>query len=142
MYNNYLETEVLTADPVKLVRLLFRGALESTIAARGYLLAGNIRARSSSIMKAHSILLELSRSLDHNQGGSLSNSLAVLYDYMQRRLLEGNAEQSDPPLQEVECLLITLLEAWQSCPTQTASLSMQLYTQDFECEHQPLSYTY
>ena len=34
VYDRYLEAEVLSADPVKLVWLLYRGALDSVRAAR------------------------------------------------------------------------------------------------------------
>ena len=36
-YGKYLETEVYSADPVKLVCMLYRGAIEATGAARRYL---------------------------------------------------------------------------------------------------------
>ena len=51
-------------------------------------------------------------SLDHEQGGQISRSLASLYSYMQERLIEANSKQAAPPLMEVEQLLSTLLEAW------------------------------
>ncbi len=39
-YNRYLEAEVLNADPLKLVRMLYRGAIEAAGAARGHLTPG------------------------------------------------------------------------------------------------------
>ena len=60
--NRYLETEVFSADPVKLVCMLYRGAIEATVAARRHLKAGEIRERSRQIMRALTILQELSRS--------------------------------------------------------------------------------
>ena len=68
-------------------------------------------------------------SLDHERGGELSQRLAQLYDYMQRRLLEANAKQIDEPMAEVLGLLSTLGEAWdgiqeQAKPTEPASQPM------------------
>jgi flagellar protein FliS len=51
--------------------------------------------------------------LDHERGGEISQRLGLLYDYMQRRLLEANMQQSDAPLAEVLGLLSTLSEAWE-----------------------------
>jgi flagellar protein FliS len=113
-YNRYLEAEVLNADPLKLVRMLYRGAIEATGEARRHLAAGEIRERSLEIMRAWKILHELAQSLDHQRGGEISLALARLYAYMQRRLMEANARQADAPLAEVELLLGTLCEAWQS----------------------------
>lgn len=114
-YENYLENEVLTADPLKLVQLLYRGALETIGNARRYLVSGDIRGRSKAIVKALNILNELIQSLDHDKGGELSLSLLRLYDYAQRLLIDANARQEDAPLAEAERLLSTLLEAWQEC---------------------------
>jgi flagellar protein FliS len=113
----YLESQVLTADPLELVRLLYRAAGDATRSAAAHLAAGRIAERSRQITKAHAILTQLSRSLDHARGGTLSRSLAELYDYMQRRLLEANLRQKAEPLREVESLLVTLLEGWDQVRT-------------------------
>jgi flagellar protein FliS len=112
MQGAYLEDEILNADPVKLVQMLYSGALDATGAARQHLASGAIRQRSGQIMKAWEILLELKASLDQQQGGEIGRSLAGLYTYMQARLLEANTQQSDAPLAEVESLLSTLGDAW------------------------------
>ncbi|MGA2136242.1 MAG: flagellar export chaperone FliS [Bryobacteraceae bacterium] len=113
-YAEYLESQVLSADPVELVRLLYRAAVEATRRARCHLAAGQIAERSRQISKTHAILTQLSLSLDHSRGQTVSHSLAELYDYMQRRLIEANARQIEAPLVEVESLLATLLEGWEN----------------------------
>jgi flagellar protein FliS len=109
----YLEDEILNADPVKLVQMLYSGALDATGAARQHLASGAIRQRSRQIMKAWEILFELRSSLDQQQGGEIGRWLTGLYAYMQGRLMEANTQQSDAPLAEVESLLSTLGDAWQ-----------------------------
>jgi flagellar protein FliS len=113
VHDRYLEAEVLSADPVKLVRLLYRGGIEAVRNARRHLAQGAIRERSRQINKAWEILLELAVSLNREQGGEISHRLAALYSYMQERLIEANTRQADAPLQEVEALLVSLSEAWQ-----------------------------
>lgn len=114
-YINYLENEILTADPVHLIVLLYRGAIESVAAARTHLANGDIRARSRSITKAIEILTELALTLNFEAGGDLSSKLSALYDYAQRLLVDANIRQVEPPLVEAEQLLSTLLEAWEGC---------------------------
>lgn len=121
-YQTYLETEVLTADPVRLVQMLYRGALDAIDDARAYLKAGDIAARSRKITKALEILQELNAALDYEAGGELSRSLAALYDYSQRRLLEANLQQKDEPLAEVQHLLAELLDAWNACVPETVEV--------------------
>jgi flagellar protein FliS len=112
-FDRYLEAEIFSADPVKLVCMLYRGAIEATAAARRHLKAREIQQRSRQIMRASAILRELSHSLDP-QYKEISGPLSELYTYMQKCLLEANAKQIDPPLAEVEQLLSTLLEGWKN----------------------------
>jgi flagellar protein FliS len=113
MYRNaYLETEILSANPMQLVELLYRGAIDSVQKALAALERGDIAGRNGQITRVQAILTELTLSLDHGQGAGISRELAELYDYMQRRLNEANATQTAEPLLEVRKLLETLLEAW------------------------------
>jgi flagellar protein FliS len=112
-HDAYLESWVLTADPLELVRILYRLALDSVREALIHLSGGDIAARSKAISKAIDALSELNCSLDHEAGGEVARRLAELYEYMQWRLLQANFEQSETMLGEVAGLLATLLEAWQ-----------------------------
>ena len=136
----YLESDVLSAEPVQLVCILYRAAFESVVQAREELRRGDIAARSRHISKAIDILTELSLSLNHEQGQALSHQLADLYGYMQRRLLDANFRQIDEPLAEVEGLLRTLLEAWETCPASPRVPTESLFTP--EPAYEPLSCTF
>lgn len=111
-YDRYLAEQVLGADPLKLVWLLYRGAIDAVRCARGSLDQGDIRGRARQINRAWAMIQELSASLNHAEGGEISQRLAALYAYMQTRLIEANIRQSAGPLEEVESLLVTLAEAW------------------------------
>jgi flagellar protein FliS len=113
MWNDaYLESRVLSADPLELIAILYEGALGAVEQARRHLAAGSIPARSAAVSKAVGILGELAGLLDHSKGGELSSRLAALYDYMQHRLLEANFLQIEEPLAEVAGLLRVLSEGW------------------------------
>ena len=112
-HDAYLESRILSADPIELVNLLYQTCTAAVREARHHLANGEILARSRSITKASEILIELATALDHERGGEISQRLAQLYDYMLRRLTEANIQQSDAPLAEVLGLLSTLAEAWE-----------------------------
>ena len=99
-YQESLDDEILTADPVRLTQMLYRGAVDSITTARRYLKLGDIRARSRAISKAMAIVTELSLSLNHTNGGEVSKNLGELYAYTEKLLIQANREQSDPPLAE------------------------------------------
>lgn len=111
----YVENEILQADPVRLVQLLYRGALEAIGKARVFVREKNILDRSRQITKATDIINELTLSIDRERGGEIAANLVELYDYMQRRLQDANFRQIEEPLIELEKLLGTLLEAWEQC---------------------------
>jgi flagellar secretion chaperone FliS len=129
MWNNghetYLESRVLGADPLELVSLLYQGCRQAVRDAREHLAGGRIAERSRAISKACEILTELAGSLDHTQASEISQRLALLYDYMQRRLLDANMHQADQPLAEVLGLLTTLGEAWESVNRSTSKAAPQ-----------------
>ncbi len=117
----YLESKVLTADPVELVCLLYRGSVDAVRDAQACLAGGRILERARALSKAHAILGHLSGTLDVERGGTLSRRLAELYDYMQRRLIEANRTQQGEPLREVERLLADLLDGWERIGTGEAA---------------------
>jgi len=113
-YQSYFEDELVDASPLKLVQLLYQGALDSIASARRYVRLGDIPSRSRAITKAMAIVTELSRSLNTEQGGEVSHNLAQLYGYVEKLLMQANFEQREKPLEEAERLLETLAEAWNN----------------------------
>lgn len=111
-YDRYLEAEVLSADPAKLVWLLYRGAIDAARTASACIATGDIRGRAHQINRAWNILQELTGSLKPVEGDKIGGRLAGLYCYLQGRLIEANVKQTPEPLDEVISLLTTLSEAW------------------------------
>lgn len=113
----YLESRVLSAGPMELVRILYQTAANEVRNARRHLEARDVMARSRAISKASEALLQLARALDLAKGGELAERLMQLYAYMLRRLTEANFQQMDAPLAEVLSLLATLSEGWDGIAT-------------------------
>ena len=113
----YLETRVLSADPVDLIAMSYEFATLRVHEARNALENRDIAERSRAISKAIAILGELESSLDYKLGGEIAYNLGRLYRYMTERLTQANVQQMDGPLAEVESLLETVGEAWRSIGT-------------------------
>lgn len=112
-----LETSVQAADPHKLVLLLFEGARDAIMIARSAMEENQIEARGSAISKAIDIITNgLKASLDVEQGGSLAEQLAGLYEYMTVRLLHANMKNDKSILDEVLMLLEEIHSAWRQIP--------------------------
>src|SRR5205085_10274782 len=89
-YQQYRANAVETASPVELVLMLYKGVLRFT--QRGLLAVeqGELESAHESFIRAQEIVLELSQSLDLEQGGDLARNLQALYIYAYRLLVEAN----------------------------------------------------
>ena len=114
-----VETGVNTADPHKLILMLFDGALLSIATASAAIERNDIPGKGQAISKAIEIINDgLKISLDYEAGGELAERLGALYDYMTSRLLYANIHSSRPTLDEVGGLLRDIKGAWESIGTQ------------------------
>ena len=114
-----VETGVNTADPHKLILMLFDGALLQVRTAGIAIGNQDIPGKGTAISKAIEIIINgLKVSLDMNAGGELAQRLAALYDYLSERLLYANPHHRQPALDEVAGLLATLREAWAEIRSQ------------------------
>ncbi len=110
---SYLEHKVLAASPVELVCLLYEGAIEGVGDARRHLERGDVLARGRAVSRVQAIVMELLSSLNGQVEGDLSKRLALLYDYILRKLEDGHREQAREPFDEAETLLRNLHEGWR-----------------------------
>ncbi|OGT02198.1 MAG: flagellar export chaperone FliS, partial [Gallionellales bacterium RBG_16_57_15] len=110
-----IESGVTTADPHKLISMLYQGALLAIANAKNSILRENISARGAAISKAIAIIGEgLNASLDKSVGGDLAQNLSSLYDYMVMRLVAANLKNDMAALDEVARLLSDLKSAWDN----------------------------
>ena len=110
-----VETGVSTADPHKLILMLFEGALLQIGTAVIALEKKDVPTKGMAISKAIEIILNgLKVSLDYEAGGELAQRLGALYDYMTQRLLYAHLHNSRPAMDEVTQLLTDLKSAWEA----------------------------
>jgi len=108
-----LQTEVLEADPHKLIQLLLEGALTRLAAAKIFIEQDNIEKKNVKLGQVVEILCSLQESLDHERGGDISVNLERLYDYMTRRLFDANRLNDTDIINEVMGLLLEVKAGWE-----------------------------
>lgn len=118
-----LDTSIESADPHRLILMLFDGAVAALNTAKFSMQDNNIPAKGVAISKAIDIITNgLLASLDIEAGGELAERLAALYEYMTERLLFANLKNSVAALNEVSELLAGLRDAWaQIAPSEQAA---------------------
>lgn len=109
-----LESDILGADPHRLIVLLFDGAEAALVRAQNCIDAKDINGKSDALMKAIEIINDgLSASLNLEAGGDLAGNLRALYDYMVSRLIHANIHLDSAAVSEVQKLLTELSSAWR-----------------------------
>jgi flagellar protein FliS len=108
-----VETMVDSADPHRLVAMLYDGAVAQIARARHALAHEDIATKCEATGRAIRIIDEgLKAALDAS-AGEVARNLDALYDYMTRTLLSANLKNSDVKYAEVERLLAELRGAWR-----------------------------
>jgi flagellar secretion chaperone FliS len=117
--NAYKEIQIKTANQIRLIVMLYDGAIRHVNLAVDAFQEGHRRYDeiNNHVIAAQDILSELMASLDFDKGGVLAKNLFSLYSFMNRRLMEGNVKKDPAPLAEVKKMLGDLREAWDEIST-------------------------
>jgi len=101
------------SDRMQLVLRMMQGALDRIAIAGGHMQRGEQALKGEALGRAVRMIDGLRSCLDHERGGEIAANLAALYEYMTRRLTEGNLRNDRRPLDEVADLLEEIRSGWQ-----------------------------
>ena len=108
-----LETDVVSADPHRLVLILFDGALLAIQRAKGLLAARRIPEKCQALSQAIRIIDSgLCASVDTSHAPEFAVRLISLYKYIIMRLLHANMRNDVKAMDEAANLLSGLRGAW------------------------------
>lgn len=114
-----LETGVVDASPLKLIVMLYDGAITACIKAKQAIQQDDILLKGEYITHATSIIESgLRKSLNKTKGGQIALSLDELYQYMIHSLVLANLRKDMHKVQEIIDLLSELKGAWESLEKQ------------------------
>lgn len=110
---SYRETNFLSADPLKLVRICYEGAIGSLKLARDAYIARDYEAKGKALVKTLDIIHELNASLDMEKGGDVAKNLRALYLYMTQALIDADLKKDLKVFNAMIHMLEELESAWQ-----------------------------
>ncbi len=114
MYNTaYKTTEINTADRVRIISLMYDGAVNFINLAKEKLLEGDVAGKGLYTGKATAIIGELASSLNMEAGGEIAKNLKMLYDYILDRLLYANLNSDKNSYDEAIRVLNIIREGWK-----------------------------
>jgi flagellar secretion chaperone FliS len=117
--HTYREIQIKTANQIRLIVMLYDGAIRHVNLALDMFAEGHRRfdAVNTNLVAAQDILSELMASLDFEKGGVLAKNLFSIYTFLNRQLLEANLRKDAAPVAVVKKLLTQLRDAWEEIST-------------------------
>ncbi len=115
----YRRSAIENAPPIKVIRLLYEGALRFLAKARE---CDPRDPRSEFVdytSRADMIITELRAALDHSLNDEVTDSLEQLYLFCGTELSKALLNRTAAPIPGVERVLRTLLEGWQHVEAQS-----------------------
>ncbi|MDC3412234.1 flagellar export chaperone FliS [Aquibacillus sp. 3ASR75-11] len=116
-YQTYQNNSVNTASPGELTLMLYNGCLKFIKYAKTGIENNNYEMKNTNIQKAQKIIQELMITLD--QETDIAKQVMPLYDYINRRLMDGNVDNSLDALEEAHVLVTEFRDTWKEVIQQT-----------------------
>ncbi|AEH46430.1 flagellar export chaperone FliS [Parageobacillus thermoglucosidasius] len=107
----YKQNSVSTASPGELTLMLYNGCLKFLNKAKQAMREGNIQERNTNLQKAQRIIQELMATL--NQKYEIAKQMMIMYEYMNRRLIEANIKNDISIVEEVEGFVAEFRDTWE-----------------------------
>ena len=110
---SYQQTSCISAEPLKLVRMCYEGAIGCLKLSRDAYVAGDYGDKGKSLIKAIKFINELNSSLDMQKGCDVSRNLRALYLFMAQALTEADLKRDLKVFDDVIRMLEELDSAWK-----------------------------
>lgn len=117
----YKQASIENAPPIKIVRMLYEGALRFLDRAELATSEGDFKLRGHWISRTEAIVSELRASLDVSVAPEVGQELDRLYEYCQHELSQAYLSQEGSGLSNARKVLRSLLDAWKSVEVHQAT---------------------
>jgi flagellar secretion chaperone FliS len=118
----YRTSQVASASRAGQIVLLYQGAIRFATQHLAFVERHDIEQAHRASIRAQEIVAALQGSLDLS-AGPIAVQLNELYDFVMRRLVDGNLSKEPRPTEEAIKVLRGLLEAWQEIAARPAAES-------------------
>jgi flagellar secretion chaperone FliS len=110
----YKAAAIENAPPLKILRMLYQGALRFIDQAAAMDPKSDPAAFNAKVGRVDDILTELRCCLNHEPAPELTRQLEALYEFSQERLSRAVTDRSVEPLADARAVLARLLEGWSA----------------------------
>lgn len=127
----YRQTNIMTAEPKKLILMCYEGAIGSLKQAKKNYESNAYESKARSVERFQDIITELLCALDFERGGEIATHLKSIYDYTIRRVLQADVARDMTGFDEVIGLLEELKEAWEEISYGKRETSNRMHVSSF-----------
>lgn len=107
----YKDNRILTASPAELTLMLYDGAIKFCNIAIMAIDKKDIEKAHNNILKAQRIIMEFRATLDFKYDSA--NQFELVYDYIYRRLVEGNIKKDKEIIEEALEYIREMRDTWK-----------------------------
>jgi flagellar protein FliS len=111
--NDYLKTQVMSASPIKLIVMLYEGAIKNMKIAELAIEKQDIVQAHQQLRRAQDIIKELKNSVNAEVESDVPEDLVKLYDYCYNQLVVANLTKDKYPIDNVIQIMSELLDSWR-----------------------------
>ncbi len=108
----YQQAQIGSAGPLRIVVLLYEGALQFSQQALEKFDEPAVRGQA--LGRAHRIISELFAALDYEKGEEIATNLDALYGFLLDALTRANVNGEERALKDAIAVLKSLLPAWRT----------------------------
>ena len=110
----YKEAALETAPPIKIVHMLYEGAIRSLLQAEEAEREGPATEFQEKLRRADAIVCELRLCLDHEVAPDVARNLNALYLFVESQIQEAILERAIEPIDHARRVLTRLYEGWKA----------------------------
>jgi len=125
VHAEYQQGQIGSADPLRIIVLLYEGALQFSRQALEKFDEPAVRGHA--LGRAHRIVSELFAALDHDKGHEIAANLDALYGFLLDALTRANANGDHKALKDAIEVLQALLPAWRGIESRAKTESSELH---------------
>lgn len=114
-YSKIKANSIMTASPQELTLMLYDGAIKFGNQAKMAMLTGDIEKSSNLVIRVQAIIEEFQATLDMSY--EVSEGMALMYDYIHRRLVDANMEKDPEILEEALSFIREMRSTWKEAMT-------------------------
>lgn len=109
-YGQYLQNSVNTASPAELTLMLYNGLVKYLLKAKESIAQNDFQKSHENIIRSQDIINEFQATLDMKY--PVSQNLMLLYDYMERRLVDANMNKDMGIIDEILFFAKEMRDTW------------------------------